>query len=222
MRHLIALPLVLVACGPSKAEIAAQSCDRALSRNDYESAAVYCRDAMRLNRADATLRAKWERATRLRGLREFAAMEERERQRNLLERQVLAAEREAAAMEDLAAAQRRWDWRAESSARQGNREVDTTLRSWEYGTTGLGGTTFHRSSDGTRRTARGLGGTTFYDDNSGLSGTTIQVGRYRFHDLDNGVSGTSMRIGNFTLHDFSDGRHCTTSHIGSYAFTDCN
>lgn len=107
MRFVLPLALILVACGPSKAEKAASECEAASRTIDYDAAFEKCRDAVRLDPLNERLASLKHAAMNKRDARDFRIMEDRERREAMAERQTLAAERQAAAAEDLAAAQRR-------------------------------------------------------------------------------------------------------------------
>lgn len=91
--------LALIACGPSKLDVATKKCNDALAVNDYDAAVVACKEAMRLDRSDESLRLKWLRAGELKSLRDFQVAEDARHRQTLIERQVDAAERAAAAAE---------------------------------------------------------------------------------------------------------------------------
>lgn len=98
----VILAVLLVGCGPSKAEVAVQKCDAALAVEDYDTAVLACREARRLNPHDMSALRRELRAMSARDMRNFEANEERLRHLTLLERNAEAAERAAAAAEQQA------------------------------------------------------------------------------------------------------------------------
>lgn len=101
MRY-VPLALLLIACEPSKADVAATNCRRASSAADWDRAIVFCQEAMRLNRKDESLHDMWFHAVRASSEQRFQEAETRRRFEDRLERQTMAAERQAAAAQALA------------------------------------------------------------------------------------------------------------------------